>query len=111
VIAVDQIGRSDASLLVLHAPGREILSLAPAGRYDFATGSSFAAAHVTGALALLRARVPSLDAATMFAVLDRTRTRDEQGDRINVCAALAAIQPRDNCTDSAHAVATASAMH
>lgn len=111
VIAVDQIGRSGASTLVLHAPGRDILSLAPAGRYDFATGSSFAAAHVAGALALLLARVPHLDATSLFAVLDRTRTRDEQGDRINVCAALAAIQPRNDCTDSAHAVATASARH
>jgi hypothetical protein len=110
VIAVDQTGRSDASTLVLHAPGRDILSLAPAGRYDFATGSSFAAAHVTGAIALLRARAPNLDATTIFAVLERTRTRDKQGDRINICAALAAIQPQNDCTNSAHAVATASAM-
>src|ERR1700676_43538 len=107
VIAVDQVGRSDASAAVLHAPGRDILSLAPAGGYDFATGSSFAAAHVTGAIALLRARVPTLDAAMLFAVLDRTRTHDEHGDRINICAALAAVQPRDACTHSARAVATA----
>jgi len=107
VIAVDQVGRSDASAAVLHAPGRDILSLAPAGGYDFATGSSFAAAHVTGAIALLRARVPNLDAAMLFAVLNRTRTHDEHGDRINICAALAAVQPRDDCTHSARAVATA----
>jgi subtilisin family serine protease len=96
---------------VLHAPGRDILSLAPAGRYDFASGSSFAAAHVTGAIALLRSRAPGLDAATLFAVLERTRTHDEQGDRINVCAALAAVEPQDDCTHSARAVATATAMH
>jgi subtilisin family serine protease len=96
---------------VLHAPGREILSLAPGGRYDFATGSSFAAAHVTGAIALLRARVPGVDAATLSAVLQRTRTQDEQGDRINVCAALEAVQPQDNCTHSARAVATATVTH
>ncbi len=111
VIAVDQTGTASSSDSVLHAPGRDILSLAPAGRYDFATGSSFAAAHVTGAIALLRARVPGLDAATLFAVLQRTRTHDEQGDRINVCAALAAVQPQDDCTHSARAVATATAMH
>jgi hypothetical protein len=92
-------------------PGRDILSLAPAGRYDFATGSSFAAAHVTGAIALLRARVPGLDAATLLAVLQRTRSHDEQGDGINVCAALAAVQPRDDCTHSARAVATATVIH
>jgi hypothetical protein len=111
VIAVDQTERASTSDAVLHAPGRDILSLAPAGRYDFATGSSFAAAHVTGAIALLRARVPSLDAATLFAVLQRTRTHDDQGDRINVCAALAAVQPQDDCTHSARAVATATVMH
>ena len=96
---------------MLHAPGRDILSLAPAGRYDFATGSSFAAAHVTGALALLRARVPNLDATSMFAVLERTRTRDDQGDRINVCAALVALHPQYDCSPSATKVATASALH
>jgi len=111
VIAVDQIGRSDASAAVLHAPGRDILSLAPDGGYDFSTGSSFAAAHVTGAIALLRARVPSLDATALFAVLERTRTLDEHGDRINVCAALAAVQPQSDCSHAAKAVATATVMH
>jgi subtilisin family serine protease len=111
VIAVDQIGRSDAPAAVLHAPGRDILSLAPAGRYDFATGSSFAAAHVTGAIALLRARVPTLDASALFAVLERTRTLDEHGDRINVCAALTAVQPQSDCSHAAKAVATATVMH
>ncbi len=96
---------------MLHAPGRDILSLAQAGRYDFATGSSFAAAHVTGAIALLRARVPNLDATALFSALDRTRTRDAQGERINICAALAALQPQTDCTNPAHVVATASAIH
>ncbi|MGH8230233.1 MAG: S8 family peptidase [Steroidobacteraceae bacterium] len=107
VIAVDQVGRSAAAATVLHAPGRDILSLAPAGRYDFSSGSSFAAAHVTGAIALLRARVPDLDAATLFAVLARTGMSDAYGERINICAALAAVQPRSDCTHSNKAVATA----
>jgi hypothetical protein len=111
VIAVDQTGGPSNSDAVLHAPGRDILSLAPAGRYDFATGSSFAAAHVTGAIALLRARVPGLDAATLYAVLQRTRTHDEHGDHINVCAALAAVQPQDDCTHAGKAVATATVLH
>jgi hypothetical protein len=111
VIAVDQIGHSDGSALVLHAPGRDILSLAPAAGYDFITGSSFAAAHVTGAIALLRALAPGLDAASLFALLERTRLDDKPGERINVCAALVALQPRNNCTATQHSVATASAAH
>ncbi len=110
VIAVDQVGHSNGSALVLHAPGRDILSLAPAAGYDFVTGSSFAAAHVSGAIALLRERVPNVDAATLFAVLQRTRSRDEAGDRINICAALVALQPQSHCMKSVHAVATASAV-
>jgi hypothetical protein len=113
VIAVDETGRSD-SPGVLHAPGRDIVSTAPGDSYDFATGSSFAAAHVTGAIALLRARVPTLSASSLRAVLERTRV-DDQGDGsvngINICAALDAVQPRDDCMHSAHAIATATAAH
>jgi subtilisin family serine protease len=111
VIAVDQIGRTAGSAAVLHAPGSDILSLAPDGRYDFATGSSFAAAHVTGTIALLRARHPGLDAGTLLAVLERTASRDEHGDRINACAALAALEPHNDCSHATKAVATATVLH
>jgi hypothetical protein len=111
VIAVDQIGRSQHTRGVLHAPGRDIVSTAPGGSYDFVSGSSFAAAHVTGAIALLRARVPELSSTSLYAVLERTRIQQQLGDSINICAALDAVQPRDNCMHSTHAVATATADH
>ncbi len=44
------------------APGRDILTLAPGGSYDFASGSSLAAAQITGAVALLRSLSPRLSA-------------------------------------------------
>jgi hypothetical protein len=106
VIAVDATGRSANAPRVLHAPGHDIVSTAPGGSYDFATGSSFAAAHVTGAIALLRSRVPSLSAGSVLAVLERTRSRDHDGETINICAALDAVQPHD-CMHSAQAIATA----
>jgi hypothetical protein len=37
----------------LHAPGVDVLTLAPQGRYDFFSGNSLATAGVTGAVALL----------------------------------------------------------
>jgi subtilisin family serine protease len=111
VIAVDEIGRSEHTPGVLHAPGRDIVSTAPGGSYDFVTGSSFAAAHVTGAIALLRARVSGLSATSLASVFERTRVQSELGESINVCAALDAVQPRDNCMHSARAVATATAAH
>jgi subtilisin family serine protease len=106
VIAAQQSDLPDPQAGVLHAPGREILSLTPGGHYDFATGSSFAAAHVTGAIALLRSRLPRLDAAALLAVLERTASRGE-GQTIDVCAALAAMLPRVDCERGETAVATA----
>jgi hypothetical protein len=46
----------------------------------------------------------------MFGVLDSTRTRDEHGDRINICAALAAVQPRYDCTHASAGVAAETVM-
>jgi subtilisin family serine protease len=106
VIAVDETGRS-ALPGVLPAPGRDIVSTAPGGSYDFASGSSFAAAHVTGAIALLRARVPGLSANAMNAALDRTRAHESGEDTINICAALDAVQAQADCMHSAHATTTA----
>ncbi len=54
---------------VLAAPGRAILTLAPGGHYDYASGSSLAAAQVSGALALLRSLQPGLRGEAAFAGL------------------------------------------
>ena len=105
VIAVDVIGRAADHPGVLHAPGRDIVSTAPGGSYDFVNGSSFAAAHVTGAIALLYAQRPDLSAATLSSVLARTGTRQPEGDTINVCAALDAIRPGSDCMQTARSVA------
>jgi subtilisin family serine protease len=86
VIAVDEAGGVISPGVVLRAPGRDVLSLAPAGHYDYVSGSSFAAAYVTAAAALLKARAPQLSAAALLAALTQTQQRD--GGLINVCAAL-----------------------
>ena len=52
VIAADSSAPAARSASVLYAPGNNVLTLAPGGQYDFASGSSLAAAHVTGVLAL-----------------------------------------------------------
>jgi subtilisin family serine protease len=86
VIAVDEPGGRSSHGDGLRAPGREVLSLAPAAHYDYVSGSSFAAAYVTAAAALLQARAPHLSAAALLAALTQTQQRD--GGLINVCAAL-----------------------
>ena len=80
----------------LAAPGQDILTLEPGGHYDYASGSSLSAAHVSGAIALLIGIEPRLDAATALALLHDS----ERGAHamINVCeAALATGRQRGSC--------------
>jgi len=98
VLAAQQSDVTPASDAVLPAPGREVLSLAPGGYYDFASGSSLAAAHVSAALALLRAALPRADTAMLRSALLQSRARvGAHGRSINICGALAIAQPRDLC--------------
>lgn len=53
----------------LAAPGSDILTTRPGGGYDFASGSSMAAAHVSGVAALLLSAAPALDPARVRALL------------------------------------------
>lgn len=89
VVAVDSVEDAPASARVLRAPGRDILTLEPGGHFDYASGSSLATAHVTGALALLLALKPNEPAATLAAML-----RDSQREKsaIDVCRAVAALR-------------------
>ncbi len=73
---------------VLAAPGRQVLSLAPGGGYDYASGSSMASAHLAGAAALLLARQRPLDAARLTQLL-----AGSAGQAIDACRALAQISP------------------
>ncbi len=55
-----------ANLACLGAPGSEVLTLAPGGRYDFASGVSISTALVAGVTALLLERAPSSTARPGF---------------------------------------------
>ncbi|MGI9334650.1 MAG: S8 family serine peptidase [Gammaproteobacteria bacterium] len=54
------------------APGVEILTTAPDQRYGFKSGSSLAAAHVSGVLALMLQAAPALDAVRAATLLNAT---------------------------------------
>ena len=59
------------------APGESVLSTAMGGRYEWRTGTSMAAPHVAGALALVAAARPDLDArALRETVLGSARDTD-----------------------------------
>ena len=93
VIAVRAIG--DAPAPAIGAPGRNILTLEPGGRYDFASGSSLAAAHVSGALALLLELRPRLRGTELLALLrDAQQGPDES---IDICRAVSAVKGGAAC--------------
>lgn len=60
VIAVASLEDATVDAGAVRAPGRDVLSLAPAGHYEFFSGSSLATAEISGVAALLRAAHPRL---------------------------------------------------
>jgi len=95
----------------LLAPGHEVLTLVPNGHWDFASGSSIAAAEVTATIALLLAERPHLTAAELYRVLAATSqtltTRSNPFTSVNACAALAAVLQRSGCDVGRSSVASA----
>lgn len=90
VSAIDEQGqRADFSSygpeVTVCAPGAEILSTYPGGRYKKMNGTSMAAPHVTGALALLLGKTAAVNAADIMRRLRKgvqrlpDLSRDEQG--------------------------------
>jgi hypothetical protein len=80
VIAVTAVDENDKLLqqanrgahIAVAAPGVSVLEPAPGGSYGFTTGTSVAAAHVSGVAALIIERDPTIDVATLEEVLYST---------------------------------------
>ena len=56
-------GANQGSYIAVAAPGVDVLAAEPQGRYAFSSGTSIAAAHVSGIVALLLEKRPDLDFA------------------------------------------------
>lgn len=99
VASNDHIESRDAARsFPISAPGDDILVPVPRGGYDFASGSSLAAAHVSGIVALLVARRPGLTSKQISTLLVASRpTVDES---VNACRALAQLLQRSGCRSS-----------
>jgi subtilisin family serine protease len=85
----------------LYAPGREILTLLPGGRYDFASGASIATAQVSGVVALMLAKNPALSAASAYRLLRDTssslQTADGGVKGVDACAAVVTLVGQGTC--------------
>lgn len=107
-VTIEQSSGLDAGFV--RAPGVKILSTLPNQDYDFYSGSSLAAGHVSGIAALIRQRKPHLPANVVTELL--RRTVDPDSGTVNACRALAAIVTGLDCqgpqylksTQSAHLV-------
>jgi Subtilase family len=80
VIAVTAVDENEKLLpqanqgphVALAAPGVNVLEAAPRATYNFTTGTSVAAAHVSGVAALIIERNPSIDPASLEQILFST---------------------------------------
>jgi len=108
VIEVASAGNQSALVSALYAPGREILTLLPAGHYDFASGDSIATAQVSGVLALLLAQKSGLSAADAARLLRDTSAHPggaAGGTLVDACAAVVSLVGHGYCnppTDPSH---------
>jgi subtilisin family serine protease len=95
VIVVDSSGRPQRQG-VLRAPGHSVLTLVPGGHYDFGNGSSLAAAHVTGVVALLLAQQAPVAPGRLQDLLERS-AQHEGGTSISACGAIARLRDASSC--------------
>jgi hypothetical protein len=79
-------GANRGNHIAVAAPGVDVLVPAPDGAYQFTTGTSVAAAHVSGVVALLLERNPKLTPAEIRRIL--TRTAKSLGPRDRAGAGL-----------------------
>ncbi len=108
VLAV--VGEHSRSQLpgVLRAPGQDIPTTVPGAGFGFVTGSSFAAAQVSGLVALLRQLSPAIHPPQLRAALQPGNTLGSLTQRpamIDACAAVTRASGR--CVCSCHAASTA----
>lgn len=67
--------------IAIAAPGVDILAPAPKGRYEISSGTSMAAAHVSGAVALLLERDAKLNAAQVREILAATARKPDTAEQ------------------------------
>lgn len=82
----------------IYAPGNQIMVAIPNDAYDFRSGSSLAAAHVSGAIALLLAVSPDLPLASVLAyLLESQNSAANDAVSIDACVILQLADQTQSC--------------
>ncbi|MDJ0938431.1 MAG: S8 family serine peptidase [Woeseiaceae bacterium] len=88
VIVRDGSGVAETTGDTLFAPGGAVLTAQPGHSYDYMSGASMAAAHVSGVLALMLEADPAVNATdTLYALTESVRAA-EGGASVDACAAV-----------------------
>lgn len=77
------------------APGQDILVPIPQASFDFASGTSLAAAHVSGVVSLMLSRQPDLEPEHLVKLLRESQSTSFAS--VNACRALAALLGVSGC--------------
>jgi subtilisin family serine protease len=93
VIKVSNADSYSDDTSVVSAPGREILTLVPGNRYDFASGASIATAQVSGVVALMLAKNSALVPSNVYELLRKTSVHG----LVDACGAVVATVGHGYC--------------
>jgi subtilisin family serine protease len=101
VISVQSIKQPDSKLESITAPGDKILTTLPHGTYDFISGSSIAAAEVSGVVALLLELKPDLTVVEAHTILQKSKMASKDGmiAGINANAAVNTLCGTTSCSN------------
>ncbi len=92
----DGSGTADA-INGVFAPGDAVLTAQPGHSYDYMTGTSLSAAHVSGVVALMLEANPKVDVLEASAMLADSIRTSERGASIDACVAVSSAAGRLRC--------------
>ncbi|MBK8816664.1 MAG: S8 family serine peptidase [Methylococcaceae bacterium] len=101
VISVRSINKLDSLKNNISAPGDKILTTLPHGTYDFISGSSIAAAEISGVVALLLELKPNLTVTEAHSVLQGSKLLSKDGilAGVNANAAVNTLCETTTCAN------------
>lgn len=93
VVAGDAASPPHADLAAVTAPGRDILTTLPGGRWGFMSGGSIATAHISALAALIIDLAPKLTAGDVADLLKQHHYRESGNhvSKLDTCGAVTAV--------------------